>query len=167
MLPRKWLVVCVSIITAIWLPACKAVNRPQSATDTTNTATTTTQSDATVTTSSTVAGVEKIKPAPGTGNVQGKVLYNGRPVENVEVKLCEQFNQYFGGCNGKTYTARTDKDGEYVITNVPPKVYEGLLERVFYTVSYSFAAAGFVGFSFTKYEVTADKMMCVEPTIRT
>ena len=24
-----------------------------------------------------VEGVEKVKPAPGTGNVQGKVLYNG------------------------------------------------------------------------------------------
>jgi len=43
------------------------------------------------------AGVEKIKPAPGTGNVQGKVLYNGKPVEHIEVKLCETFNQYFGG----------------------------------------------------------------------
>src|SRR4026208_2379292 len=74
-----------------------------------------------------VEGVEKVKPAPGTGNVQGKVLFNGKPVENIEVKLCETFNRFLGGCGGKTYTARTDKDGDYVITNVPPKVYEGLL----------------------------------------
>ena len=29
------------------------------------------------------AGVEKLKPAPGTGNVQGKVLFNSKPVENI------------------------------------------------------------------------------------
>ena len=74
-----------------------------------------------VTTADTRGGVEKVKPAPGTGNVQGKVLYNSKPAENIEVKLCEKFNQYFGGCSGKTFTARTDKDGEYVITNVEPK----------------------------------------------
>ncbi|HYO91066.1 MAG TPA: hypothetical protein VEQ40_05490, partial [Pyrinomonadaceae bacterium] len=41
-------------------------------------------------------GVEKEKPAPGKGNVQGKALYNGQPAAGVEVKLCEKFNQYFG-----------------------------------------------------------------------
>jgi len=110
------------------------------------------------------AGVEKVKPAPGTGNVQGKVLYNGKPVENIEVKLCEQFNQFFGGCSGKSYTARTDKDGEYVITNVEPKVYEGLLARVFDTGSYVFATSGVAGLSSTKYEVSADKTLFVSPT---
>jgi hypothetical protein len=110
------------------------------------------------------AGVEKIKPAPGTGNVQGKVLYNSKPVENIEVKLCEKFNQYFGGCSGKTYTARTDKDGEYVISNVEPKVYEGLLARVFETDSSIFAASGIGGLSSTKYEVSADKTLFVSPT---
>src|SRR5215510_12496372 len=43
-------------------------------------------------------GAEKEKPAPGKGNVQGKVFYNEKPVAAVEVKLCEKFNQYFGGC---------------------------------------------------------------------
>src|ERR1700741_4403321 len=66
-------------------------------------------------------GVEKVKPAPGTGNVQGKVLFNGKPVENIEVKLCETFNRFLGGCSGKTFTAKTEKDGDYVITNVEPK----------------------------------------------
>jgi hypothetical protein len=109
-------------------------------------------------------GVEKVKPAPGTGNVQGKVLYNSQPAENIEVKLCEKFNRYFGGCSGKTYTARTDKDGEYVITNAEPKVYEGLLARVFETDSSIFAAAGIAGLSSTQYEVTADKTLFVAPT---
>ena len=34
-----------------------------------------------------IEGVEKVKPAPGTGNVQGKVLYNGAPVENIEQRI--------------------------------------------------------------------------------
>ena len=117
---------------------------------------------ATPTPAATVGGVEKVKPAPGTGNVQGKVTYNGKPVENIEVKLCEKFNRFFGGCSGKTYTARTDKDGEYVITNVEPKTYEGLLVRVFDTDSYVFATTGIAGLSANKYEVTADKTLFVQ-----
>ena len=96
--------------------------------------------------------------------MQGKVLFNGKPVENIEVKLCETFNRFLGGCGGKTYTARTDKDGEYVIANVPPKVYEGLLARVFDTDSYVFATSGFAGLSSNKYEVSADKTLFASPT---
>ena len=111
------------------------------------------------------AGVEKVRPAPGTGNVQGKVLYNGKPVENIEVRLCETFNRYSMGepCGGKTYTARTDRDGDYVVANVEPRVYEGLLVSVFDTDSYVFATAG-LGISASKYEVAADKTLFVRPT---
>jgi len=117
-----------------------------------------------VSVNSTAPGVEKVKPAPGTGNVQGQVLYNSKPAENIEVKLCETFNQYFGGCGGKTYTARTDKEGEYVITNVEPKIYEGLLARVFETDSSVFATTGLAGISSTKYEVAADQTLFITPT---
>ena len=75
--------------------------------------------------------VEKVKPGAGTGNVQGKVLYNGKPVENIDVRLCETFSRFLSGCGGQIYTAKSDKDGDYVITNVPPKEYEGLTVRVF------------------------------------
>jgi hypothetical protein len=108
--------------------------------------------------------VEKVKPAPGTGNVQGKVLYNGKPVPNIEVKLCEKFNQYLGGCDGKSYSARTDNDGVYVIANVEPKVYEGLLARVFDTDGFIFAASGIGGISATSYDVKADKTLFISPT---
>ena len=146
----KWILACICVITAISLTSCEdGNNNSQSATESTNPSS---------------AEVERIKPAPGTGNVQGKVLYNGRPVENIEVKLCEQFNQYLGGCSGKTYTARTDKNGEYVITNVEPKVYEGLLARVFDTDTYIFATSGIGGLSSTEYEVSADKTLFVSPT---
>jgi hypothetical protein len=111
-----------------------------------------------------VEGVEKVKPAPGTGNVQGKVLYNGAPVENIEVKLCETFSRFLSGCGGKIYTAKSDKDGDFVITNVPPKEYEGLTVRVFDTDSYVFATTGIAGISATKYNVVADKTLFVTPT---
>ena len=109
-------------------------------------------------------GVEKVKPAPGTGNVQGKVFYNSKPVENIEVKLCESFNRFLGGCSGKTFTAKTDKDGDYVITNVPPGTYESLLARVFDTDSSIFATTGIAGISAAKYEVTPDKTLFVKAT---
>jgi hypothetical protein len=108
--------------------------------------------------------VEKVKPAPGTGNVQGKVLYNGAPVENIEVRLCEQFSRFLSGCGGQIYTAKTDKDGDYVITNVPPKEYEGLTVKVFDTDSYVFATAGIAGIAAAKYNVEADKTLFVNPT---
>lgn len=107
-------------------------------------------------------GVEKVKPAAGTGNVQGKVLYDSKPAENIEVKLCETFSRYLSGCGGKIYTARTNKDGEYLITNVEPKTYEALTARVFDTDSYIFATTG-IGISAAKYEVVADKTFFVEP----
>lgn len=109
------------------------------------------------------AGVEKAKPAPGTGNVQGKVLYNNQPAENIEIKLCETFNRFMGGCTGQAYTARTDNAGEYLITNVAPKTYEALTARVFDTDSYVFATSGIAGISAAKYNVAADKTFFVSP----
>lgn len=89
-------------------------------------------------------GVEKERPDPGKGNVQGKALYNGQPAAGVEVKLCEKFNQYFGGCQGETFTAKTDGNGEYLIKNVTPRVYEGLIVKVFDTNYYVFATSGII-----------------------
>ena len=111
-----------------------------------------------------VEGVEKVKPAPGTGNVQGKVLYNSVAAPNIEVKLCETFSRFLSGCGGKTYTAKTDADGDFVITNVEPKEYQALTVRVFDTDSYVFATSGIAGISAAKYNVEADKTTFVTPT---
>jgi hypothetical protein len=146
---NRSVVAFVCLFTAFTFMGCTKKNGPQSA-----------SSDS----SSQVQGVEKIKPAPGTGNVQGKVLYNGAPVENIEVKLCETFSRFLSGCGGKIYQAKTDKDGDFVITNVPPKEYEGLTVRVFDTDSYVFATTGLAGISATKYKVEADKTLFVSPT---
>lgn len=108
-------------------------------------------------------GAERVKPAPGTGNVQGKVFFNSEPVENIEVKLCEKFSRFVSGCSGQTYTARTAKDGEYVITNVPPKTYEALTARVFETDGYVFATTGLGGISSAKYDVVSDRTFFVPP----
>lgn len=100
-------------------------------------------------------GEEKEKPAAGKANVQGKVLFNSQPAPNIEVKLCEKFNQYFGGCQGQTFTARTDANGEYLIKDVPPGIYEALTAKVFDTPYYVFATSGFIGSA--KYEMKADE----------
>lgn len=159
MVISKWMIRCVCVIVAISLTSCKMNNGNSRPAGSANA-----NAAATAEPDRGEIGVEKVKPAPGTGNVQGKVLFNGKPVENIEVKLCETFNRFLGGCGGKTYTARTDKDGEYVIANVPPKVYEGLLARVFDTDSYVFATSGFAGLSSNKYEVSADKTLFASPT---
>ena len=106
-----------------------------------------------------------MKPAPGTGNVQGKVFFNSQPVENIEVRLCETFSRFLSGCGGQIYTARTDKDGEYVITNVAPKTYEALTARVFDTDWYIFATSGIAGISAAKYDIVADKTFFVPRSI--
>jgi hypothetical protein len=98
-------------------------------------------------------GEEKEKPAAGKANVSGKVFYNEKPVANIEVKLCEKFSQYIGGCSGQTFTVKTDAGGEYLIKNVPPGIYEGLTAKVFDTPYYVFATSGFV--SSAKYKMEA------------
>jgi hypothetical protein len=144
----------VTILAILTLLSCKFGNKTSS-TNSTNSSTDSAPAE---------TGVEKVKPAPGTGNVQGKVFYNSKPAENIEVKLCETFNRFLGGCGGKTFTAKTDKDGEYVITNIPPKNYEALLARVFDTDSSIFATSGIAGISAAKYEVTPDKTIFVPTT---
>ena len=112
-----------------------------------------------------VTGVEKQKPSPGMGNVQGKVLYNGQPVPNIDVQLCEKFNRFYGGCSGgKIYKAKTDADGVYVVANVPPATYEALEARVYNTDYWVFATTGIGGLSASQYEVKPDQTLFVRPT---
>ncbi len=100
-------------------------------------------------------GVEKEKPAAGKGNVQGKVFYNEQPAKDIEVKLCETFNQYLGGCGGETFTAKTDSAGEYLIKDATPRIYEGLIVKVFNTDYYVFATSGIL--QIAKYKIEGDQ----------
>jgi hypothetical protein len=71
------------------------------------------------------------------------------------VKISETFSQFLGKSGGETFTTRTDSAGEYLIKNVTPRVYEGLLVRVFDTPYYVFATSGIVGSA--KYKVEAGR----------
>jgi hypothetical protein len=114
------------------------------------------------TTSTSAAPVEKAKPAAGTGNVQGKVLYDDKPAAGIEVKLCETFSRFGAGCSGAEHKAQSGADGEYVIADVPPKEYQALLVRVFDTDLFQFAQSGFV--SAKTYTVEPDKTLFVDTT---
>ncbi len=157
---RKWLAACLCVAAAMALAGCGNKEGGNNSSGASGASSTPVSADS----GGAETGVEKIKPAPGTGNVQGKVMYNGKPVANIEVKLCEKFSQYIGGCSGKIYTARSDADGDYVITNVEPKTYEGLTVKVFETDMYVFATTGIAGVSASKYEVAADKTLFIRPT---
>jgi hypothetical protein len=109
------------------------------------------------------AGVEKVKPAPGTGNVQGYVLYNGKPAAGIAVRLCEKFSQYGDGCGGKIHEARTDQAGDYVLANLEPKTYEALTVQVFDTDIYVFAMSR-TGVGAATHEVAANKTLFLPPT---
>ncbi len=108
-------------------------------------------------------GTEKAKPDAGKANVQGKVLFDGKPAAGIEVKICEKFSQYIGGCSGESFTTKTDADGEYLLTKITPKDYESILVRVFDTKGFIFATSGF-GISAAKYKIEADKTFFAPPT---
>ncbi|MFL6257904.1 MAG: hypothetical protein ACJ74T_23085, partial [Pyrinomonadaceae bacterium] len=106
----KLLLACVCVAAAAALAGCGGLggSTPASNATAANNSSRPTPSNSSADTAAPETGVEKVKPAPGTGNVQGKVLYNGKPVPGIEAKLCEKFNQFFGGCTGKTFMAKSD-----------------------------------------------------------
>lgn len=101
------------------------------------------------------SGTEREKPAAGKGNVQGKVFFNEKPAPGIEVKLSEKFSRFLGTSSGATFTTKSDANGEYLIKNVKPGTYEGLLVRVFNSNSYVFATSGII--SAAKYKIEPDK----------
>jgi hypothetical protein len=108
------------------------------------------------------ADVEKVKPAPGTGNVQGKVVFDERPAVGVTVTLCEDFDQYLNGCSGQQYKAQTDSDGVFVVTDVPPKTYAALTVAVFDTNNYEYAQSDIL--TPQTYKVTAGQTLFADTT---
>ncbi|HEV7842068.1 MAG TPA: hypothetical protein VGO69_00150, partial [Pyrinomonadaceae bacterium] len=56
---------------------------------------------------------------------------------------------------GETFVTKTDSNGEYLIKDVPPRIYEGLIVKVFDTNYYVFATSGIV--QTAKYRIEADK----------
>lgn len=79
-------------------------------------------------------------PAAGTGGVYGRLLWNGQPVQGVEVKLCDEI-KYFGGCEGAEYPTVTDANGVYAILDVPPGSY-GLTYKALDADTWYFVTSG-------------------------
>lgn len=102
------------------------------------------------------SGAERVKPAAGKGNVQGKVLFNDQPVEGIEVKICEEFSTIMGvKCEGKTSQTKTARDGVFVLADLEPKTYGGLTAKVFKSDYFVYPQEGIM--TAQKFEVAADK----------
>jgi hypothetical protein len=87
-----------------------------------------------------MADAPQRKPPAGMGNAIGRVLFDGKPAPGIEVQLCEDI-KLVGGCSGKTYPGKTNKDGFYVIDKVKPGSY-ALAVRVFNSNSFIYPTAG-------------------------
>lgn len=96
-------------------------------------------------------------PAAGKGGVYGRLLWNGKPVEGIQVKLCDEI-KLLGGCKGTEYPTTTDANGVYAILNVPPGTY-GLTYRALDADTWYFVTSGFLNAK--DFEVPAGEMMNV------
>lgn len=97
-------------------------------------------------------------PPPGTGNVRGRVLWNGQPVVDVEVKLCEKVS-LFGGCSGLETGTRTDEGGRYLLAGIAPGQYS-LVVQAPDGNGWLYITAG-LGISAREYTVVADQVLNV------
>ena len=102
----------------------------------------------------------QVKPPAGFGNAQGRVLWNEQPAANIRVQLCETVS-FISGCGGKTYAAKTDKDGNYTIDKVPPGDY-GLAVQIFDTDGFVYPTDGIL--SAAKYHVNDGETLDIRAT---
>jgi hypothetical protein len=93
-------------------------------------------------------------PQNGKGNIAGRILWNGKPAESIEVTMCKDFN-FFSGCKGKDYKVNTDKDGFFVIRDAEPGEYS-LVVKVFDSKKYLYFTTS-IGLSAKKYQVKEDE----------
>ena len=102
----------------------------------------------------------RVTPAKGFGNAQGRVLFDGKPAANIEVRLCESIN-FISGCAGKTFRAKTDKEGNYTIDKVEPGEY-ALAVQIFETDSFLYPTTGIL--SASKFVVEEGKTLDIRAT---
>ena len=96
-------------------------------------------------------------PAAGTGGVYGRLLWNGSPVQGVEVKLCDEI-KYFGGCEGAEYPTVTDATGVYAILDVPPGTY-GLTYKALDADTWYFVTSGILNAK--DFQINAGEMVAM------
>lgn len=95
------------------------------------------------------------QPAAGTGNVYGRLLWNGQPVVGATVRLCDEV-EFMGGCQGLEYSTTSDENGVYLFTDIDPITYaltyqDPVTQDWFYITSGLLNAADF--------EVSADQVL--------
>ena len=94
-------------------------------------------------------------PAPGTGNVYGRVLWNGLPAAGVSVEICDDID-YFDGCTGEQYAATTGEDGMFLFADVTPMSY-GLEYEALESDGWIYITSGVLDAA--EFEVRADEAL--------
>jgi hypothetical protein len=97
-------------------------------------------------------------PAPGTGNVIGRILWNGQPVSDLETKLCEEVS-LVRGCSGLEFGTSTDETGTYLFTDITPGDY-GVVAHALDADRWLYVTAG-LGPGARKYSVAPDEILYV------
>lgn len=92
-------------------------------------------------------------PDPGMGNVYGIVRWNSLAAADIHVELCEEYS-FFAGCDGASFPAITNSEGEYLFTTIPPGEYS-LAIRLFATDDWIYVTDGFI--SAAAFTVIADE----------
>ncbi|MEO6062773.1 MAG: hypothetical protein ABIQ99_12620 [Thermoflexales bacterium] len=105
------------------------------------------------------SSLPRVTPAPGKGNVDGSVVWNGAGAADQEVKLCEDF-QLIGGCKGREYSTRTSAAGAYRFAGVEPGEY-ALAIRPFGAESMIYITSGAI--TARKFAVEANKTLDIRP----
>lgn len=97
------------------------------------------------------------QPASGTGNVVGRLLWNGQPVIGLPVKLCDEI-EFFGGCQGQEYETATDDSGVFLFADIPPMSY-GLTFHALESDDWMYFTSGIL--DARDFEVTAGDVLNV------
>ena len=110
--------------------------------------------------------VEKVKPCARNRKRPGKGALQRSCRSRISKSSCAKRSAGFlSGCGGKIYTAKSDKDGDFVITNVQPKEYPGIdgarFRYRFIRLCDDWNSGNKL---LRKYNVVADKTLFVVPT---
>jgi hypothetical protein len=94
-------------------------------------------------------------PAPGTGNVYGRIFWNSLPAAGVAVEICDDID-YYDGCIGEQYATTTDEDGMFLFADVTPMSY-GLEYEALEADGWIYITSGI--FDAADFEVSADEVL--------
>jgi hypothetical protein len=99
----------------------------------------------------------KATPSAGRANIEGRVLWNGKGVADLPVRLCED-RSTLSDCKGNKQETKTNASGDYRFANVTPGEYT--VEAKAFDKPYWIFTKG-DSISARKYKVEADKTISV------